>query len=208
MKKISVDMLKNKMKMLMKNKIAGIAAIVLLVIIVVAILISVDTSTVVTSRIVHLGLSDIGMLETQIAYFTNVQTIEKARDVWGWTVPFTTSKYIFSYDGTVRAGINFENVVIEVDESNHVVTVAMPLAEIIDVNVNPESLEIYDESRNAFSPLKVDDLNNSLVEVEREAEEQSIANGILESAQENAKTLVKAFLSQSYDMEVYTIEFK
>ena len=184
----------------------ALAALIILLLIVA--LVGIGASTMVSSRIVRLGLSDIGMLETQAAYFTNVQTISKARDVWGWKVPFTSSKYIFSYDGVVRAGVNFELIGVKPDPLTQTIHVTLPEAEIIDISIDQDSLELYDESKNIFSPLKVADLNNALIEMEEEAREQAIGNGILDAARANAVTLVTNFLAASYDMNIYTVVFE
>jgi len=194
-----------KVQLLLKSKTTWIVIAVVLIAMIAA---SIVSSSFVSSRIVKLGFDNIGKLETQAAYFTNVQTIEKARDIWGWTVPFTSSKYIFSYDGVVRAGINFEDVGVRVDELTHTVHITLPEVEITDISIDPNSLKLYDESKNIFSPLKLDDVNNSLLKVEEEAEKQAIGNRILESAQENAKTLITGLLASSYDMNIYTIEYE
>lgn len=184
------------------------ALIALLILLLIAAIVGIGATTMVSRRIVRLGLSDIGMLETQAAYFTNVQTIRKARDVWGWKVPFTSSKYIFSYDGVVRAGVNFELIDVRPDPLTQTIRVTLPEAEIIDISIDQDSLELYDESKNIFSPLKVADLNNALIEMEEEAREQAIGNGILDAARANAVTLVTNFLAASYDMNIYTVVFE
>ena len=59
--------------------------------------------TGVFSKVTALGLLDIGELATQAGYFTTVQTIDKSRNVLGIQVPGTQSRYVYSYDGTIKA---------------------------------------------------------------------------------------------------------
>ena len=55
----------------------------------------------------RLGFEDIGQLATQAAYCTEVKVAEKSAELWGLTIPFTQSKYIYSYDVEVKAGFDF-----------------------------------------------------------------------------------------------------
>lgn len=167
-----------------------------------------SVNSVATSRIIRLGLNDIGELTTQAGYFTNVQKISGSRELYGITIPFTTSKYIFSYDGIVKAGIDFGKIDVSTNPINKVITVKLPEAEIYSLVIDHDSLEIFDESKNIFSPLHPGDLNDSLLELEKEVREQAANNGLLENAQENSKVLVENFLSKAYDLNEYSIVFE
>lgn len=104
-------------------------------------------STVSTHRIdsktTAFGFRDIGELATQVGYFTNVQIIEDNQKLWGLTLPFTTSTSIFSYDGSIKAGIDFSKIEYYVDTKKKVVS--MPAPAIRSVEVDENSLMIYDE---------------------------------------------------------------
>ena len=165
------------------------------------------TANYTTSRIVQLGLENVGQLTTQIGYFTNVQVIEDVQQLWGWELPFTRSKYIFSYNGTVSAGIDFDKIDITCDTASKTITVTLPNAEIFSIEIDPESLEIYDERESKFTPLSLNDVNNSLIAVKEEATKQCVENGILLNAQSNAKILVESFISKTYDLTKYTVEY-
>lgn len=157
------------------------------------------------SRIVNLRMENIGELSTQAAYFTNVQVISNSRELFGVTVPFTQSKYIYSYDGVIKAGIDFTKLTYTIDSNAKVITVYLPEAYITSVAVDEDSLVIYDESKNIFTPLKLDDIQSSRKQMEVEAIEQATANGLLTAATENAKILIKAFLLSNPDLSEYEI---
>jgi len=157
------------------------------------------------SRIVNLRMEDIGELSTQAAYFTNVQVISNSRELFGVTVPFTQSKYIYSYDGVIKAGIDFTKLDHNIDSIAKVITVYLPEAYITSVFVDEDSLVIYDESKNIFTPLKLDDIQSSRKQMEIEAVEQAIANGLLLEAAENAKILINAFLLSNPTLSDHTI---
>lgn len=157
------------------------------------------------SRIVNLRMEDIGELSTQAAYFTNVQVISNSRELFGVTVPFTQSKYIYSYDGVIKAGIDFTKLTYTIDSNSKTITVYLPEAYITSVSVDEDSLVIYDESKNIFTPLKLDDIQSSRKQMEVEAIDQATANGLLVEAAENAKILIKAFLLSNPDLSDHEI---
>ena len=188
----------------LKIYLIGACAIIILLLFVV---VGLSSASKATSRIVQLGLENIGQLTTQAGFFTNVQVLEDVQTLWGWNVPLTHSKYVFSYDGTVNAGIDFDKIDISADPVGKVITVTIPEAEIFSIEIDPTSLEIYDEAKSVFTPLTLEDVNDSLIAVKEEATEQCIGNGILEKAQNNAKILIESFISKTYDLSVYTVKY-
>ena len=164
--------------------------------------------TTTVSKTTNLGLKNIGELATQAGYFTTVQTISKARDVLGVEVPGTRSNYVYSYDGTIKAGINFEEVTLDVDEENHIIHVTFPEFKILSTEIDDDSFILYNDGSNLFTSLKLEDVNQSNAELKKTAKESAIKNGILENARANAEVLVKGFLASMYDLSVYTIDFQ
>ena len=164
-------------------------------------------STKNVSKTTSFGLKDIGELATQAGYFTTVQTISKSRDIAGWEVPLTQSNYVYSYDGTIKAGIDFGDIETEVDEENHIITIRFPEFRILSTEIDESSFKIYNDGTNLFTTLRVEDVNKSNAELKNEAQKTALNNGILESARANAEVLVRGFLASMYDLTVYSIKF-
>lgn len=163
--------------------------------------------TSVASKTTSFGLKNIGELATQSGFYTNVQVIKKSQEIWGAQIPFTQSKYIFSYDGQIKAGLDFGDVDVKVDALAKTVRVTLPEIRILSTEIDENSLEIYDESKNIFTPLSLDDVNESLIELKEEAQQTAIDNGLLEQARTNAELLISGFLAGSYDAQEYSIVF-
>ena len=159
------------------------------------------------SKTSALSLKDIGELATQAGYFTTVQTIYKSRDVLGWEVPGTQSNYVYSYDGTIKAGINFEDLQLEVDRETRTITVTFPEFRILSTEIDDDSFVLYNDGANLFTSLKLEDVDKSNAELKQTARETAIKNGILENARSNAEVLVRGFLASMYDLSVYTVVF-
>lgn len=162
----------------------------------------------ISSSMTRLRLEDLGEFATQAGYFTTVQTISDSVKWFGKTVPFTTSKYIFSYNGTVKAGLDFSNVGIDVNPLTATITVSAPAVEILSTEVDEDSLVIYDESRNIFTPLTLNDVKLSRTAMIDEIKTQAVNNNLLENARVNAEVWIRLFLQTAYDPNEYAVEFK
>jgi len=159
------------------------------------------------AKVTKLNLEDIGELATQAGYFTSVQTIRKSREVLGIEVPGTQSNYVYSYDGTIKAGYDFTKITAEVDEKKHEITVSLPACEILSTEIDEDSFVLYNDGANLFTSLKLEDVDKSNAELKKAARETAIKNGILENARTNAELLIRGFLAGMYDMKVYTVRF-
>ena len=166
---------------------------------------SVPESSVVQNEPVSYRLENIGELSTQTAYITNVQVISNSRTIFGVTVPFTQSKYIYSYDCIVRAGIDFSLVTYTVDPLTQTITVTLPPSSIHTIVVDEDSLVVYDESQNMFSPLKLDNIQASRLKMREDAHAHAIKLGLLNAAAENSKVIIQAFLLSNPEYAEYTI---
>lgn len=169
---------------------------------------SIVSVTVVTSRTVRLGLKDMGELATQSGYFTNVQVLEDSKQLFGHNVPLTKSKYIFSYDGIIKAGFDFQELEMQVNEITRTIHVTLPEAKILNCEIDENSLQIYDATQSIFTPLSITDINESMIELKETVKTDAVNNGILENARENAKLLIRGFLAGCFDLQEYTVEFR
>ena len=131
----------------------------------------------------------------------------------GLTLPgnivITSSKVIYSYEGTIKAGIQFGEIQIDINtaQSPAKVYVHLPEAEIFSNELDNDSLEIYDEKYSNFNKINFSDINQSQAECKEKAEEAALDSGILEKASENAETMIRSMLYGFMDSEEYDIEF-
>ena len=190
-----------------KPGIVRLALIVLIFLLVFSVFTGISSVTTVRSRTTDLGFKNIGELATQAGYYTNVQVISGSRELFGIEIPLTTKKYIFGYDGVIKAGIDFADVSVSVNELSHTITVNMPEIRILSNEIDENSFEIFDETKNIFNTLKVSEINTSLIALKAESEEKAIANGLIDNAKRNAELLISGFLAGTYDLSVYTVEF-
>lgn len=165
-------------------------------------------SVSIKSRTVNFGLNDIGELATQAGYFTNVQVISSSKQLFGNDIPMTQNKYVFSYDGIIKTGIDFEAIEVNVDDTSHTIKVKLPEVKILSIEIDENSFEIYDERNNIFNPLVLKDINKSMIALKNETRDNAINKGIFKSTRSNSETLIKGFLAGSFDMKQYSIIFE
>lgn len=151
------------------------------------------TRTEITATVLSQRLRDISELATVEYRYTNMGKFENQVDFYGWAVPLTKKSFIISYDGVIRAGIDASEITAEI--SGNVITVHLPEAKILSHEIDDDSLEIFDETRNIFNPLKIEDYTTFSADQRAETEQKAIANGLLTEAHEKAKATVQQLLT-------------
>ena len=160
----------------------------------------------VNTKTIQDGLVNMGFLVTQEYYFTQIETYSKDKNIL-FVIP-TKSGFTYSYDGAVMAGVDFAGIKIETDADRKSITVEMPASEIQAVTIDKDTFKIYSEKDSLWNPLKLEDYNVSLVEFENAAKEKALASGILTRSDEQARSLVRQFISSLPGTAAYTVEFK
>lgn len=153
-------------------------------------------------------IKDIGELATAEYGYTIAQTTDKPNmKVVGFEIPFTSSKVIYSYEGLIKAGIDFNKIEVTVNEANKTIFIELPDAEILSSEVDFNSLIVYDAKYNPFNVFTFSDMNLGLTALEEKAEESAITNGLLIRAAENAQSILRTTVMSFYDPGEYKVEF-
>ena len=155
----------------------------------------------------QLGFRDIGELATQVAYCTEVNVTEASRELFGVSIPFTQSKYIYSYDVVVRAGMNFDEIDYTVDDAAGTIWVSLPETRVLSCEIDTDSFRLYHEEESIFRQISMEENNEALSAMRGSAEKNAIANGLLENARKNAEAILTGFFAQNYDLTSYTINY-
>ena len=187
-----------------KKVIIGFAILVVIVVIVV-IVIGFKKNVSSENKTTKIGFEDIGEFATQTAYCTELNVTDRSRNLFGVTIPFTQSKYIYSYDIVIKAGFDFEDITWEENEST--IEVKLPEAKILSSEINLDSFKIYHEDESIFTQITMTESNESMKELKQNAEENAIANGLLDNARANAEVMLTGFFGKEYDLENYEIVF-
>ena len=196
----------SKVSRFVSRNFGTILKLAILIAIVAAIGVGVRVINVSESKTTKMGFEDIGEMATQSAYCTEVNVTEDAKELYGMRIPFTQSKYIYSYDIVIKAGYDFNE--IEWKEKNKTIEVKLPEAKVLSNELDMDSFKVYHEEESIFSKITLEENNDAVKKMKLNAQENAIANGLLENARSNAETMLTGFFADEYDLDEYKIVFK
>ena len=197
----------DRFKEMIQNPLAKrMIMIFMLLIAIVLIIIGVKKVISFESQTTKIGFEDIGEMVTQSAYCTQVSVTDSSRELFGAKIPFTQSKYIYSYDVIIKAGFNFEE--IEWSTTGNTIKVKLPETKILSSEIDMDSFKVYHEEESIYNQVTLEENNEALKELQQKAEDDAIANGLLDNARGNAETIMTGFFGQVYDLDQYNIVYE
>lgn len=161
-------------------------------------------------KITEIGFENIGELATQSVTTTTVRVETKDLKLFNVSIPLTQSKYIYTYNTTIKAGINFSDVkwqLGDTDDTSHNIYVDIPEVKTLSADIDLDSFKILHEENNIFSPITLTEHNDSLIQLRENALSDAINSGLYDRALDNAKTILTSFISQVYPSNEYNIIF-
>lgn len=168
-----------------------------------------DQSREVSLNVIEAEIKSIGELATLEYRYTDAGKFEDPKELFGVNIPFTTKSFIAKWDGVIKAGIDIEQVIVEVDESSKEIIISLPPAKILSHEIDSESIETLDEKNGLFNPVTVSDVRDFDAVSKSAMEERVIEMGLLEDAQENAEQIIQMLiLNDVVQSQNYTIRFQ
>lgn len=161
-------------------------------------------------KITEIGFENIGELATQSVTTTTVRVETKDLKLFNVSIPLTQSKYIYTYNTTIKAGINFSDVkwqLGDTDDTSHNIYVDIPEVKTLSADIDLDSFKLLHEENNIFSPITLTEHNDSLIQLRENALSDAINSGLYDRALDNAKTILTSFISQVYPSNEYNIIF-
>lgn len=168
----------------------------------------IEKDIVLSGETIEAGIRDIGKLNTAEYYFTHVEMFDSTKSIREWPIPGTRSSFIYSYDGSIFAGIDFSKIVLQKDDENKKITISLPDPEVISSQIDPDSCTVYEEKNNILNPIHVSDVTDSFEDMIDSEVAKAIDNGILDRARDNAKSLIENFVKSGYAVGDYKIVFE
>lgn len=137
-------------------------------------------------------LSEVSELSTVAYHYTNMAQYENSGKISSIVIPFTTKRFILTYDGVIKAGIDLAKASVQVSGTE--VRVTLPEAGILSHELDEGSVEIFDEKTSLFNPFHVEDFTAFQAEQKAAMEEKAVAQGVLAEAREKAVEQVRLLL--------------
>lgn len=163
---------------------------------------------VITLEVIESEIKAIGELATMEYMYTNAAKFSDSHQFFRWNIPWTEKAFVMKWDGIIKAGIDIEEIDIDIKERNKLIIIRLPKAEILSHDPDRNSVQVLDEKNGLFNQVKVEDQIKFEAACEEEMNQRAIDNGLLEKAEENAKNIILKILNALPGIEdVYTIEF-
>ena len=190
------------------KKYLKIAAIICLVLVSIYVTHLIDNSSSnnqsINITVLEANIKEINELSTIEYNYTDLGKYENYTDFYGWKVPFTTSKFICTYSGKIKAGFDLSTASLSLE--NDTITITLSTPKILSHTIDYDSLEIIDESYSVFNKITITQYNEFYKQQAKKTEEKSIENGLLVSAKENGEIFIKNIIQQLSDQQ-YNILF-
>lgn len=132
-------------------------------------------------------LEESSELTVEKNYYTGIAKFSEG------TVPLINkNSFAMKYEAEIDAGFRLEDVTIEVTDNEVFVTV--PKAEILSIDIDPDSLEFYDNKISLFKTDRKEATKKALQIAQKDAEENATRKGLLEAADKRAEVIFKGIL--------------
>ena len=141
-------------------------------------------------------LEESSELTVEKNYYTGIAKFSEG------TVPLINkNSFAMKYEAEIDAGFRLEDVTIEVTDNEVFVTV--PKAEILSIDIDPDSLEFYDNKISLFKTDRKEATKKALQIAQKDAEENATRKGLLEAADKRAEVIFKGILELGHG-DVYS----
>ncbi len=152
------------------------------------------TSTALTQQLQE--VNDLAVLEYN---YTKVGKFENSLTLNGWNIPLTKKSFLLTYAGKLTAGVSMEDA--QVNVNNSTITVTLPEVEILSNVIDENSIEVYDETKNIFNPISIEDYTAFATQQKAAVEEEAIENGLLSEAATKTQSAIQKFLNMIPDIQ-------
>lgn len=164
-----------------------------------------ESKSTVNSEMVESYLKDAKELTTLRYHYKNVASFENSQEFQGMTVPFTTKRFIYTYEGDIKAGVDLDRASVTVSNDSDEIRILLPATRILSHEIDENSIMFFDEKESVFNQLKLDDYTVFRAEEKERVESDSIERGILVEARDRTETAIRDILKLIPDLENYNV---
>lgn len=158
------------------------------------------------------GVTSVCELATLKCYYHNVAKAEtEASGIFAKWLKTGYKKIWTEYSGIIEYGIDISQVTVSEPDKNGVVTVTMPDAQVLNVDVDEESLGTPLTDTGFLTSVTTEEKTTTLAGAQEAMEQQAKENAeMLSQAKARAKTLIEEYIKNVGESigEEYTVEWK
>jgi hypothetical protein len=158
------------------------------------------------------GITSVCELATLKCYYHNVAKAEtEASGIFAKWLKTGYKKIWTEYSGIIEYGIDISQVTVSEPDKNGVVTVTMPDAQVLNVDVDEDSLGTPLTDTGFLTSVTTEEKTTTLAGAQEAMEQQAKENTeMLSQAKARAKTLIEEYIKDVGESigEEYTVEWK
>ena len=158
------------------------------------------------------GVTSVCELATLQCYYHNVAKAEtEASGIFAKWLKTGYKKIWTEYSGIIEYGIDISQVTVSEPDKNGVVTVTMPDAQVLNVDVDEDSLGTPLTDTGFLTSVTTEEKTTTLAGAQEAMEQQAKENTeMLSQAKARAKTLIEEYIKNVGESigEEYTVEWK
>lgn len=158
------------------------------------------------------GVTSVCELATLKCYYHNVAKAEtEASGIFAKWLKTGYKKIWTEYSGIIEYGIDISQVTVSEPDKNGVVTVTMPDAQVLNVDVDEDSLGTPLTDTGFLTSITTEEKTTTLAGAQGAMEQQAKENTeMLAQAKARAKTLIEEYIKNVGESigEEYTVEWK
>ena len=158
------------------------------------------------------GVTSVCELATLKCYYHNVAKAEtEASGIFAKWLKTGYKKIWTDYSGIIEYGIDISQVTVSEPDKNGVVTVTMPDAQVLNVDVDEDSLGTPLTDTGFLTSVTTEEKTTTLAGAQEAMEQQAKENTeMLSQAKARAKTLIEEYIKNVGESigEEYTVEWK
>lgn len=158
----------------------------------------------ISSTLIQNRIEQASDLVTTKYHYSKVGKFENSLSLNGWSIPLTNKNFILTFEGEIQLGTDLSNAKIDIEDSTIQVTLDKP--KVISNSIDESSIEIYDETKNIFNPISINDYKKFAVEQKKKALSEAKEKGLLKTAQKDTEKSVKQIISIIPNTDDYQIK--
>lgn len=129
--------------------------------------------------------------------YTAVSAFKSSKDFYGFSLPLTSKSFLVRFEGYVKAGVDLEDVKVDISKDNKELKIRLKNSKILDKSVDLENAYVYDESESLFNHITIEESNEEIAKEQKKMEEKILEDGIIEQANERVKELIVSFFGNA-----------
>lgn len=141
-------------------------------------------------------------------FYTDADEYEKSSHFFGTDVkvPFTTDRTIFTYSGTISAGVDLSKMKVETDDVKKLISVELPAPEVLAHELDLRSFRSYDVRNSIFTTVDLTEYAGMQAALKDKQEAKlSVNEEFWKNLKENTKTVLNGLLTASGAAGDYTV---